>query len=73
MANIVQWVRESFENDNISIFERVYVIGGNTVFTFYRDGNYQIQQIEKEIMYKLKWIGRMTAEGKMTLDDEEWN
>lgn len=73
MESVTDWVSEVVRDECEQIFSRIYVIGGNTCFTINNDGSNNTHKIEKEQFKRLSIIGRMTAEGELTIDDEEWN
>ena len=70
--NVINWVQEVSKDNNVEIFDRIYVIGGDSCFWYNRDGSFGKKEISKEISGKLKKIARMTAEKILTLDDMEW-
>ena len=69
--NVINWVQEVSKDNNVEIFDRIYVIGGILAFGIIGMGLLEKRNFERNF-WKTEKIARMTAEKILTLDDMEW-
>ncbi len=71
--SFVTWIKQKM-NDEGTLFDFFYIISDR--FCLYYDVTNNMEykyNIESKENRLLRTLGRMTAEGEITLDDEEWN
>ena len=71
IASLNMWIKPLFKEDNP--FRTIYVIFPNAYFVIEKDKDGQLFQLDSKTYQALCKIGRMTAEGEITLEDEEWH
>ena len=68
----IEWILEAIE-DSKNTFDIFYVISHRFCITFdFQNNKNEKIKIDSEVNQKLRKIARMTAEGKLSLDDLEW-
>ncbi len=65
------WIKPFFHAKNP--FMTIYIIFPNSYFVITKDSDGEVFDLDPEEYQNLKTIGRMTAEGEINLDAEEWN
>lgn len=71
-CHIVDWIREVFREDN-NTFDFVYVLSNRFCICYDVQADHsQKREMSKEEDKLLRIIARMTAEGELSLKDQEW-